>query len=131
MNKSFTKEKIAYLVNEILNELLESAQFLGMNCDKKAIFDDESGIIILDNNGDFQREYSLSEVSYILKDRVDGLWQSDKSFIEYVSYLEKKLEEKYENIDNYDFHIYCKKVYNLKYKTQIAYFKLKEIEKMV
>ncbi len=131
MNRSFTKEKKVGLVNEILNELLESAKFLGESFSKSIIFNEEDTIIILDSNKDFQREYSLSEVSFILKDRVDGLWVSDKSLIEYVNYLEEKLEEKYESFDKYEFLAYCKKVYNLKYKTEIAYFKLREIEKMV
>lgn len=131
MDRIFTKEELAGSAYNIINELLKDAEFLGEKFYKSIIIDDDNDISVLDNNKKFQREYSLSEVSYLLSDSIDGFWEVDKSFIEYVNYLEKKIEDKYSELNQYNFIEYCKRVYNLKYKTLNVYSKLKEIERLV
>ncbi|APF23524.1 MULTISPECIES: hypothetical protein [Clostridium] len=131
MDRIFTKEELAGSAYNIINELLKDAEFLGEKFYKSIIIDDDNDISVLDNNKKFQREYSLSEVSYLLSDSIDGFWEADKSFIEYVNYLEKKIEDKYCELNQYNFIEYCKSVYNLKYKTLNVYSKLKEIERLV
>ena len=131
MDRIFTKEELAGSAYNIINELLKDAEFLGEKFYKSIIIDDDNDISVLDNNKKFQREYSLSEVSYLLSDSIDGFWEVDKSFIEYVNYLEKKIEDKYCELNQYNFIEYCKRVYNLKYKTLNVYSKLKEIERLV
>lgn len=131
MDRIFTKEELAVSVCEIVNELLKDAKFLGDKFSKSIRVDLENNISVLDNNKNIQREYSLSEVSYLLSDRIDGFWESEESFIGYVNYLEKKIEDKYDILDQYNFIDYCKKVFNLKYKTIYVYNKLKDIEKLV
>lgn len=131
MDRIFTKEELAGSAYNIINELLKDAEFLGEKFYKSIIIDDDNDISVLDNNKKFQREYSLSEVSYLLSDSIDGFWEVDKSFIEYVNYLENKIEDKYSELNQYNFIEYCKRVYNLKYKTLNVYSKLKEIERLV
>lgn len=131
MDRIFTKEELAGSAYNIINELLKDAEFLGEKFYKSIIIDDDNDISVLDNNKKFQREYSLSEVSYLLSDSIDGFWEVDKSFIEYVNYLEKKIEDKYSELNQYNFIEYCKRVCNLKYKTLNVYSKLKEIERLV
>lgn len=131
MDRIFTKEELAGSAYNLINELLKDAEFLGEKFYKSIIIDDDNDISVLDNNKKFQREYSLSEVSYLLSDSIDGFWETDKSFIEYVNYLEKKIEDKYCELNQYNFIEYCKSVYNLKYKTLNVYSKLKEIERLV
>ena len=128
MDRIFTKEELAGSAYKIISELLKEAEFLGEKFSKSIIINDENDISVLDNNKKFQREYSLSEISYLLSDSIDGFWETDKSFIEYVNYLEKKIEDKYDRLDKYNFIEYCKKVYNLKYKTMNVYSTLKKIE---
>lgn len=131
MDRIFTKEELAGSAYNIINELLKDAEFLGEKFYKSIIIDDDNDISVLDNNKKFQREYSLSEVSYLLSDSIDGFWEVDKSFIEYVNYLENKIEDKYSELNQYNFIEYCKRVYNLKYKILNVYSKLKEIERLV
>lgn len=131
MDRIFTKEELAGSAYNIINELLKDAEFLGEKFYKSIIIDDDNDVSVLDNNKKFQREYSLSEVSYLLSDSIDGFWEVDKSFIEYVNYLENKIEDKYSELNQYNFIEYCKRVYNLKYKTLNVYSKLKEIERLV
>lgn len=131
MNENFTKEKIADSVCKVLNELLDAAQFLKGNFTKYIVLSSENEVVITDSRNKIYKRYSLSEVSYILEDRIDGMWEGDKCFMSYVRYLENKIEECYETLGQYGFLQYCKKVYNLKAKTEIAYYKLREFEKMV
>lgn len=120
----------------LLNDLIISAEFLWENSTKSIIYNErEIEFSIVDFNLGFKRKYSLSEVSYILKDNVDGLWAGEKSFFGYIKFLENKLEEKLEEClekgkGEYLFLDYCKKLYNLKVKAHLTYYKLREIEKL-
>ena len=127
MKEQAMANEVIILVKEIIENavLLEGNFFQSIESS-----DDGSTLLLKDKNNNFL-EYSLSEVSSIFSDEIQGLWEIEGNIFDYFEFGKERNNEKYNTLSKEEFINYIGRLYYLQYRCEEVYRRLRKIEKSI
>lgn len=127
MKEQAMANEVIILVKEIIENavLLEGNFFQSIESS-----DDGSTLLLKDKNNNFL-EYSLSEVSSIFSDEIQGLWEIEGNIFDYFEFVKERNNEKYNTLSKEEFINYIGRLYYLQYRCEEVYRRLRKIEKSI
>ncbi|MDD6795886.1 MAG: hypothetical protein PUE01_10840 [Clostridiaceae bacterium] len=124
------KRKLAYDSKILLEEVIKEVRLFGEDLIQNIIVNENGDTIILETKSQQSIEYNLSEVSYILSDKVNGLWKNGKSVFDIIETKKLMSYEKYLKLYRDDFIEYMGRIEYLSYRFEEIHCELEKIEKI-
>lgn len=131
MGKQMKDQLLASEATMLIKDVIENAAFLEDNFFKSIeISEDQLTILLKDKNNNCL-EYSLSEVSCIFTDEIQGLWEVEGNIFDYFEFVKEKNNEKYKELNKEEFVNYVGRLYYLQYRCEEVFRRLREIENVI
>ena len=124
------KRKLAYDSKILLEEVIKEFRLFGEDLIQNITVNENGDTIIVETKSQQSIEYSLSEVSYILSDKVNGLWKSGKNIFDIIETKKLMSYEKYLKLYRDDFIEYIGRVEYLSYRIEEIHCELEKIERI-
>lgn len=129
MERADILKNLANEVVTLIREFREESCVLGENplCD--VLVNDTNDIVIFENGIKEPVEYSLSEISYIFKDGIDGFNSCGKKFNEGLELAIREAKLEYGRLSKVDFSTYIGSVIYAQFRCEEIYNRIIAIEK--
>ena len=124
------KRKLAYDSKILLEEVIKEFRLFGEDLIQNITVNENGDTIIVETKSQQSIEYRLSEVSYILSDKVNGLWKSGKNIFDIIETKKLMSYEKYLKLYRDDFIEYIGRVEYLSYRIEEIHCELEKIERI-
>lgn len=127
MERKERLNKLGIEAVKLLKEFREEACMLGENPIEEIYLNDTNDIVLINNINEVL-EYSLSEVSYLIEDGVDGFNCCGKRFKEGIELALSEAKYEYGKLDKIEFSKYIGSIIYAQYRCQTIYDRLIQIE---
>ncbi|MDO5516812.1 MAG: hypothetical protein Q4F66_04605 [Clostridium sp.] len=115
----------------LISEIVEEAEFFGENLLKNMRISSSAKEIVIEYMNKGTLEYSLSEVSNILTDSIEGLWKFGESFEDSINTICRRKNDNYGSIEKKEFIEYAGRAEYVKFRLEEILNILREIEKII
>ena len=129
MNRAEKLKKLGVETVKLIKEFREEACMLGENPLEDVYLDETNDIVIIENASKEIVEYSLSEISYIFADGLDGFNSCGNKFNEGLDLAMSEAEYEYDRLTKSDFANYIGSIIYAQYRCEEIYRRIIEIEK--
>lgn len=115
----------------LISEIVEEAKFFGENLLKDIRISDSAKEIIIEDVNCSVIEYSLSEVSSVFTDSIEGLWKFGESFEDSINHICRKVYDNFGEFEKNEFIEYVGRAEYVKYRLAEIINLLRGVEKII
>lgn len=129
MDKMNNQKKLCDEAVKLIREFANEASFLDQRQLQHIKSTPKGNTIILENTYGIDIEYSLSELSYLFKDKLQNFWPCGDNFFHSLDFRKTNVIEQYKNFDKLEFIEYIGNLNYTELRCKEIYKRLQDIEK--